>query len=150
MELLINAEMLKLKEAYSRSQIPIDFLVHCLMEIPSANFDEDTSNKYIVDFAESRGTLTNLLHTADMAVLVTSRTSHEGLHGEAFVDQLAIQEVYGAGPVAWIRHGVGWDTLAHEIGHIFGAYHDDQLGNKGDEFAYGYLIPGTEYGTIMT
>ncbi len=98
------------------------------------------------NFRTSKGTVSELLGSADITVLLTSTSSVGGI---AYLNSVGWPVGMATKWAAETRYVFG-----HEVAHIFGADHNkEQLAyeERGPAHTYGvgYLIPGTSKTTIL-
>ena len=161
-------------QVFQNSELPIKLTQLCIEELDVQ--ESSNSNERLKGFLYAKSNLTwskendmmaaeLILNTADMAILMTSTAIDR-----IFIKQgaMALRQNGGRAfggpspiekkpPLAWVSAGydvtVGdpVQSFTHEIGHIFGCYHnrEELFGGQENRTNYGYLINGTNYFTTM-
>jgi len=131
---------------FKNSHIPIRIYLHCLELAPIFKNEAPTYLKLPQHFRIMKGSVENLLGSADLAMLI-SEDVIPGAFGVALGHTAWVVRTFAASP-HWI--------FAHEIGHTFGSSHEYVFPgvNAFFEDGFGYVIPKghntSDFHTIMS
>jgi len=133
---------------FSNSRTDVRFYVRCLRV---QNMNENTNSlSYLNQVINANGGLTNSLRGSDMAYILTRRFSTDGACGRAGALDVTTT-AYGNAPIAFSGRFCSTYTMAHELGHLFGAWHNREVlsFNAPGGYPMGQLIGNGPYRTVM-
>ena len=149
---LVEELITETNQGYINSGIPIRVSLFCVKHLNMS--DAYKSKTEILD--EFRGMFgnsnTELLNTADSAILLTEKSSGAGA---AWYCTACSNNYYYGRTIGFAKksYALGRFTFAHELGHMFGAHHNVEDADNTASFKYSYgfhfSVDHRSYRTIL-